>query len=341
MLYHFDFVEYGVGPTANYFFPKPDLDQFFDYLFERNCAHQECLQRKPLKMIRFLVIGLIFFPLQTFANTGASLSQFLASQQLVQSGQSIFRQDCAGCHGVEANGQGRAAPMLNPKPRNLVAGAFKFRSTPLGNLPTNQDLLRTIEQGILGTSMPGFPFHTTQQKYALVAYIKSLRPNWEKDVGTPLFIPAAPAQIFANKTLFLASAFRGRKLFEEGCLTCHGDQGRGDGPSAEGLVDNDNQPLRPADLSRPYIKSGKRAEDVYKVILSGLDGTPMPSYNGVYNEGQIWDLVAYVFFLRGQASGIYDATVVLNKDLLKAEAAFKKPRQQKEVPAASAAENWN
>lgn len=275
------------------------------------------------------------------APANPTMTQFLASQQLVESGKQVFAENCSGCHGVDATGKGPAAAMLNPKPRNLVAGAFKFRTTPLGSLPTNQDLIRTIEQGVLGTSMPGFPLLSANQKYALVAYIKSLRPDWEKNVWKPLHIPPAPVETFTNKTLMLASAFRGKKLFEEGCLTCHGAKGAGDGPSAEGLMDSDGNPIRPANLGRDRIKSGRRAEDVYKVILTGLDGTPMPSFDGVYTENQIWDLVSYVFFLRGKGTGIYASDLELSETHLKAELEFKKPKTTSESSKSNSEDSWN
>lgn len=290
--------------------------------------------------MRIFLLFCIFTGAKAQAAANSSMVQFLASQQLVQAGKELFQHNCSGCHGIDAMGKGPASTMLNPKPRNLVAGAFKFRSTPLGTLPTNQDLLRTIDQGVLGTSMPGFPLLSSNQKYALVAYIKSLRPDWDKNVGKAYTIPEAPKEIFSNKTLFLASALRGRKTFEEGCLTCHGDKGHGDGPSAEGLIDTDDNPIRPANLTRPRIKSGKRAEDVFKVILTGLDGTPMPSFYGLYDETQIWELVSYVFFLRGQAAGIYGQDLALNDSLLKAETQFKNPHKQPKKAAAPSGGGW-
>jgi mono/diheme cytochrome c family protein len=293
-------------------------------------------------MKMFLLFMIAAFCSRVQSATNDSMAQFLTSQQLVQSGKEIFQQNCVGCHGVDATGQGPASQMLDPKPRNLVSGAFKFRSTPLGSLPTNQDLIRTLEQGVLGTSMPGFPLLSSQEKYALVAFIKSLRSDWEKNVGKSFAIPQAPREVFSNKTLLLASAYRGRKIFEEGCMTCHGDKGQGDGPSAEGLVDNDNNPIRPANLSKRQIKSGRRAEDVYKAILTGLDGTPMPSFDGIYTESQIWDLVAYVFFLRGQGAGIYEPDFILTDALLKEESRFKNPSKNlKNAPATIGCDSWN
>jgi cytochrome c len=183
--------------------------------------------------------------------------------------------------------------MLDPKPRNLVSGAFKFRSTSLGTLPTTEDLIRVIEQGVLGASMPGFPLLSSQEKYALVAFMKSLRPDWKANEGKAHTFPQVPLKIYQNKTLFLASAFRGSTLYQEGCATCHGVQGLGDGEGGQGLVDADNQPIKPANLSAPYFKSGRRVQDIYKAIFTGLDGTPMPAFEGVYDEAQMWDLVSY------------------------------------------------
>jgi len=270
-----------------------------------------------------------------------SMAQFLASQQLVESGRATFRIHCAGCHGVDAQGKGATWSMLDPKPRNLVSGAFKFRSTSQGTLPTSQDLMRTIDQGVLGTSMPGFPLLPMQEKYALVAYIKSLRADWKDKEGVAHAFPELPRKVFENKTLLFASAFRGQKLFMEGCATCHGLSGRGDGDGAQGLVDVDNNPLKPADLSRRFIKSGRRAQDVYKAIFTGLDGTPMPSFEGVYTPEQIWDLTAYVFFLRGRSAGIYSPNMELSAAVVKAASDFES-KPKKDLPQNNSAsdEAW-
>ena len=42
------------------------------------------------------------------------------------------------------------------KPRDFTKGIFKFRTTPLGSLPTEADLMRTIRTGVSGTMMPTF-----------------------------------------------------------------------------------------------------------------------------------------------------------------------------------------
>ena len=47
------------------------------------------------------------------------------------------------------------ASMFRIRPRDFRTGLFKFRSTPSGSLPTDDDLLRTVTQGVRWTGMIG------------------------------------------------------------------------------------------------------------------------------------------------------------------------------------------
>jgi mono/diheme cytochrome c family protein len=88
----------------------------------------------------------------------------------------------------------------------------------------------------------------------------------------------------------------GRSKFEEaGCAECHGPNARGDGPSAKDLKDFWGNPISPSDLTLRPFKSGQRPEDLYRTIATGLDGTPMPSYQGVLSPEEQWALVGYIF----------------------------------------------
>ncbi len=265
----------------------------------------------------------------------SSLSQTLSNQQMIQSGRILFTRHCSGCHGNAADGQGPASQMLNPKPRNLVTGSFKFRSTPTGTLPTHEDLIRTIDQGIVGSSMPSFRLLSHSEKLSLAMFIKSLRADWKESEGSSISIPDPPKDIFGTKSTLLASAFHGRKLFIEACQTCHGDKGLGDGPSVDGMVDSENRSIRPANLTKKIIKSGPSAKDVFKAISTGLDGTPMPSFADTYSEAQRWNLVAYVFYLRGIGSGTYSESA----DTLTDPSKQKKNKETK--TSTSGDSSWN
>ncbi len=247
----------------------------------------------------------ILFAFLGFLANAKDRSQILKERDSVLEGRELFIQNCSGCHGMNADGKGEAAPMLKPMPRNLVGGSFKFRTTPSGSLPTEADLIRVLDRGVLGSAMPSFKSLPLDRKKALVAYIKSLRPDWTSIQGRSLELPPPPEEMFTKKEVFLKSAGRGKILFAEACQTCHGDGGRGDGPGAEGLLDGEEQPIKPGDLTRSFIKGGYGAQDIYRAISTGLDGTPMPSFYDTYNNAQRWDIVAYVMLLRAQGSGQY------------------------------------
>jgi cytochrome c oxidase cbb3-type subunit 2 len=63
-------------------------------------------------------------------------------------------------------------------------------------------------------------------------------------------------------------------------------------------VDSWGHPTPARDLRQPHIRSGRRLDDVYRVLVTGLDGTPMPSFADSTTEEQRWELVAFIEQLR-------------------------------------------
>jgi mono/diheme cytochrome c family protein len=98
----------------------------------------------------------------------------------------LYRRHCVHCHGVTGDGAGPTAMFLNPYPRDFRHGAFKFKSTRLGDKPTDDDLRRTLQQGIPGTAMPSFKLLATTEIDALVEYVKylAIRGETEKSLLT-------------------------------------------------------------------------------------------------------------------------------------------------------------
>lgn len=251
-----------------------------------------------------LGISVFLLSLSAYSNSPQFLTDFYKEQQEVKVGRELFVRHCAGCHGMDAKGNGEAAVFFNSKPRNLVESEFKFRTTPSGTLPSRDDLLRTITRGIKTAGMPPFNFLPESQRGALVSYVQSLRPDWKKLQGEKVFVPSVPESLRKKET-FLASAFRGKKTFLELCATCHGDTGRGDGPGSKDLFDSANHPIHPANLSARVLKSGRGARDIFRTITTGLDGTPMPSFGDALDVEKRWELVSFVLYLRGQELGLY------------------------------------
>lgn len=202
-------------------------------------------------------------------------------------GKATFDAQCAICHGVSGDGQGPEAERFFTRPADLRRGSFKFRSTPTGSLPTDQDLERMIRRGLPGSGMIAQDHLSDVQIREIIAYLKTFSPRWT-DAATSQPIAIVPP---ANLDSLVA---KGKELFKKaGCPECHGESGRGDGPSA-GTLTSGGRPTRPADLTRRPFKGGDRPEDIYRALAVGLDGTPMPSYKDALEEEEIWALAVYV-----------------------------------------------
>ena len=209
-------------------------------------------------------------------------------------GKQLYRRYCVGCHGPLGDGRGENAPWIDPKPRNFVTGTFKCRSTPTGALPSDEDLYKSVTRGFVNSNMPSWLPLTEQQRADLVAYVKSFSSRFrEEKPSPPIQVPSEPA---SNQQ----SIQRGNELFQKmNCWSCHGKEGRGDGPSAQTLLDNRGYPIPPYDFTAgTRFKCGESDQDLYRVLMTGLDGTPMPSYAGGLTPDQAWDIVHYIRTLR-------------------------------------------
>ncbi len=233
-----------------------------------------------------LVAGLLVTsaPLAAQVDTG--------TQEQRAAGKVVYDKYCGQCHGDNGDGNGYATPRVKPKPRDFTTGTYKFRSTPNGFLPTDADLRRAIELGLPYTSMPGWPNLTSTEIDNVIYYIKSLAPAFENPDrhAEPIDIPA-PLESTEE------SIARGRIVYEEqGCAACHGEVGRGDGPSAPTLVNDKGDPIRVADLTQRWTyRGGPTKQDIYRTFSTGLNGTPMPSYADSLEVEDRQHLVNYVY----------------------------------------------
>ncbi len=198
-------------------------------------------------------------------------------------GRRVYVDNCAICHGVDGDGRGHAAQHFATPPRDFASGRYKIRSTGSGQLPTDDDLARSIVRGLPGTGMVPQDHLTDAEVRAVIEFVKSLSPKFAAGPPpVPLPIPLEPSRTGA-------AVARGRKVYDKAeCQECHGRQARGDGPSAKDLK------VKPADLTKRPFKGGSAPRDIVRTMLTGLDGTPMPSYHLVLEDGELWDLAFYV-----------------------------------------------
>ncbi len=181
----------------------------------------------------------------------------------------LYRKHCVQCHGITGDGAGAAASLLAPYPRDFRRGTFKFKSTSIGTKPNKADLVRILERGIPGSSMPSFAPLRNRVEFendieALVEYVvylsirgeverrliqalvenenleqsevlsiaRRVAESWQ-GTGDPLSIPIVPN---LEGEALAQSVERGKQLFKSektACNKCHGEDARGDGVSQD------------------------------------------------------------------------------------------------------------
>ncbi len=246
-------------------------------------------------------------------------------------GQAVYQQRCAQCHGDSGDGNGPVASHMYPRPRDYRRGIFKFTSTSYGAKPLRADLVKTLKRGIRGTSMPEFSLLPEDDLQAVVDYVLVLTHRGElaetlfmladaegelddevvetegvsqvldrwKEARESVILPLTP-----EPELTAERAVRGRELFLNstvGCSKCHGDDGRGRTKEnlAGDLRDKWGNPTRAADLTSGFLRGGQEPIDVYRRIMGGINGTPMPAFATAFRENpdSVWDLVAFVKYI--------------------------------------------
>jgi mono/diheme cytochrome c family protein len=247
-----------------------------------------------------------------------------ANRKTLERGAQVFALRCQPCHGVNGDGQGPVSMYLHPAPRDYTKGIFKFTSTPYGSKPRHADLLRTLKQGVRGTSMPSFDELDPADLAAVTDYVINLSQRGEfeqqlvalaKDEGelsddaikaaadtvstkwkesqSQNVMPLTPMPAMTPETIA-----KGHDLYiQQVCNKCHGLDGRGG--LAGGIdigKDSWGHEAAAADLTSGMYRGGGRPIDIYRRIYSGINGTPMPGFSQVFkdNPENIWYLVHYV-----------------------------------------------
>jgi len=102
--------------------------------------------------------------------------------------------------------------------------------------------------------------------------------------------PALPADARALKNPYVpdtSSLERGRQVYEQNCVSCHGAAGRGDGPLAASLKP------RPADF-RVHMAAGHTDGELFTWLSKGVPGTAMPAFQDQLSEADRWHVINYI-----------------------------------------------
>jgi mono/diheme cytochrome c family protein len=238
------------------------------------------------------------FALAAFWRAGVSAQPSVANApqppfDMISRGKNVYDAHCVECHGPTGKGDGPAAALLTPRPRDFTSAKYKLRTTETGNLPTDEDVIRSVANGLYGSAMPGWKGILSDSDLRdVVEYLKSLSPRFASE--RPNIVGLGPAVESSPE-----SVVRGQRVYEKlQCAACHGTDGRGTHAIATDFWDDWKQPLHATDLTEPWtFHGGATARDVYLRFRTGMAGTPMPSFVDTASDAEMWDLANYVVSL--------------------------------------------
>ena len=249
-------------------------------------------------MLVFCLTLLAGIPAAMIQNTGDAFGGD------VERGKEVYNKYCTICHGGKGDGKGligiihrveKKGLTWSQYPRDLTVGTFKFRSTPTGCLPTDEDLLRIITGGILRSGMPSHNDVTREDREAVREFIKTFSPRWEEEDPCDPITLEKPDWVGSP-----SSIEKGKEVYKEmKCWECHGYEGKGDGPKSDELKDDWGDKILAFDFTTGALKRGSSPENVYLTFTTGLDGTGMPSYEDSLKEEDRWYLVSFTLQLMG------------------------------------------
>lgn len=207
-------------------------------------------------------------------------------------GKKLYNDWCAQCHGYDGDGKGYASGVYSlPQPRDFTLGTYKFRTTPSGDPPLDEDIIRSTRKGNPGTTMPPWKRFTDNEVNAIVEYVKSFEEETFEFEAEPLQIGKAPA---ASDELMQ----KGKEIFDKAkCWECHGKAGRGEGEKGwqEKFKNDWGTRAYPTDLTQSWeYRNGAEVEDIFRTLTSGFDGTPMASFQDAYSDEERWALAHFV-----------------------------------------------
>jgi mono/diheme cytochrome c family protein len=248
---------------------------------------------------------------------------------VLNDGREAYTLYCQACHGEKGDGQGPSAPGMRPPPRNFTEGMFKFGGVPSGQLPTDEDLIALVKNGLDGTPMLPWDI-TDRERYAIVQYIKTFSDVWKKDPPGERVAPDAPDP-WAGKE---AEAIElGKQIYHlvgaqmengqpkhvfAGCIGCHpaylpraeltalsqkvlgtpaqirDNPYRPDPKPAQYKVGDHELSIPPIDFLFHRVKNGTGVEALYRTIAAGVGGTAMPFWKQAIKDPDMWALAHYV-----------------------------------------------
>jgi cytochrome c len=213
------------------------------------------------------------------------------TDQKIERGSRVYADQCASCHGDQGRG---GAPV------GQALGAQGF----VGTNVERSDLMsiyQVVARGLQDAEHPVFNNLFFQDQWAVSHYVHSL-------IDSPRRTPRAVEEQLRFEAQFgvcdpeiregiadlveptgAEQVSKGGEIYAIQCASCHGAQGRGDGPAAAALQPPPRNFAAPAD----QWTQGTSALAIFNVLTLGIEGTSMPAYAHLPEEER-WALTHYV-----------------------------------------------
>jgi len=194
-----------------------------------------------------------------------SVLYFLTSSAFAtHSGEHLYNQHCAACHGDKGDG-GVGVPLSLPDFQASIS---------------NEYLRKTIRIGRPGRVMPSFTKISDSDVNNIIKYIRGFT-----DVKTP---EEVNGKIEGNTKT-------GKKLFSQYCTVCHGVLGEGGKGTGVTFSRPRNLPIMSPALSNLGFLASATDHMIKQTLIKGRRGTPMISYKEQgLSDSSINDIVSYI-----------------------------------------------
>ncbi|MFA7097194.1 MAG: c-type cytochrome [Gammaproteobacteria bacterium] len=179
-------------------------------------------------------------------------------------GRKLFQSLCSLCHGPEGKGDGPLTKKMDVHPADLTSERTKARS---------DEELRAFIAGTdkhePGRVMPrwGTMIRKTDID-AVLTYVRFLQQSKHRLTGDPVL---------------------GRTIYNDYCVVCHGEAGKGDGIQAA-LI-----PVKPADHTNAERMDQLSNQELATMIING--STYMPAWGSILSPTEIHGVIAYIRLL--------------------------------------------
>jgi mono/diheme cytochrome c family protein len=205
----------------------------------------------------------------------------------MERGKAVYAEHCAHCHGLALDGKGWDGQGLKPVPADLRTMG-KEKMTP----ESQGEHLAKVTFGIHNSAMPAWgEFLPESQRWDAIKYLMSVTmmglkktdSQFEPNRMNAVYLTVS-RDMWINDAGMTIDKISGGDAYATYCATCHGAQGKGDGP---GTADSKS----PGPSAFPQ---GMSDGYVYWRMTEGISDSTMPGFTALLDDRAIWNITAWV-----------------------------------------------